>query len=120
MLKVQTTSRIRVPAPELHHGFTTQGQPWRLGHGLSHLLGTRGLTAASGFLPVLLLHLGDSLMNGWMWRPAEAEEINRQAPRAKGGAKPGPECAGPVGLGWSAQVHFGLVRPRFPPRLLLA
>jgi hypothetical protein len=26
-------------APELHHGFTTQSQPWRLGHGLSHLLG---------------------------------------------------------------------------------
>jgi hypothetical protein len=25
-------------------------------------------------------------MNGWMWRPAEAEAINRQAPRAKGGA----------------------------------
>jgi hypothetical protein len=45
MLKVQTTWRIQVAAPELHHGFTTQGQPWRLGHGLSHLLGnsrTRG------------------------------------------------------------------------------
>jgi hypothetical protein len=25
-------------------------------------------------------------MNGWMWRPAEAEAINRQAPRSKGGA----------------------------------
>jgi hypothetical protein len=25
-------------APELHHGFTMQGQPWQLGHGLSHLL----------------------------------------------------------------------------------
>jgi hypothetical protein len=33
---------------------------------------------------VLLLRLGGSLMNGWMWRPAEAEAINRQAPRAKG------------------------------------
>jgi hypothetical protein len=39
---------------------------------------------AVGFLPVLLLRLGGSLMNGWMWRPAEAEAINRQAPRAKG------------------------------------
>jgi hypothetical protein len=38
-------------------------------------------------------------MNGWMWRPAEAEAINRQAPRAKGGAKPDPEWAGPVGPG---------------------
>jgi hypothetical protein len=34
---------------------------------------------------MLLLRLGDSLMIGWMWRPAEAETINRQAPRAKGG-----------------------------------
>jgi hypothetical protein len=30
---------IKEWAPELHHGFTTQGQPWRLGHGLGHLLG---------------------------------------------------------------------------------
>jgi hypothetical protein len=29
---------IKAWAPELHHGFTTQGQPWRLGHGLGHLL----------------------------------------------------------------------------------
>jgi hypothetical protein len=32
-------------------------------------------------------------MNGWMWQPAEAEAINRQAPRVKGGAEPGPEWA---------------------------
>jgi hypothetical protein len=24
-------------------------------------------------------------MNGWMWRPAEVEAINRRAPRSKGG-----------------------------------
>jgi hypothetical protein len=48
---------------------------------------------------VLLLHLGDSLMNGWMWWPAEEETIYRQAPRAKGGREPGPEWAGPVGPG---------------------
>jgi hypothetical protein len=30
---------IKIWAPELHHGFTMQGQPWRLGHGLGHLLG---------------------------------------------------------------------------------
>jgi hypothetical protein len=29
---------IKEWALELHHGFTTQGQPWRLGHGLGHLL----------------------------------------------------------------------------------
>jgi hypothetical protein len=52
---------------------------------------------AVGFLPVLLLRLGGSLTNGWMWRLAEAEAINRQAPRAKGGAEPGPEWAGPIG-----------------------
>jgi hypothetical protein len=34
---------------------------------------------------VLLLRLGGSLMNGWMWRLAEAEAINRQAPTSKGG-----------------------------------
>jgi hypothetical protein len=55
--------------------------------------------AAVGFLPVLLLRLDDSLMNGWMWRPAEAEEINRQAPREKRGAEPGPEWARLVGPG---------------------
>jgi hypothetical protein len=54
---------------------------------------------AVGFLPVLLLRLGDSLMNGWMWPLAEAEAINIQAPRAKGGAKPGLEWAGLVGPG---------------------
>jgi hypothetical protein len=48
---------------------------------------------------MLLPRLGDSLMNGWMWRPAEAEAINRQAPRAKGGVEPSPEWAGPVGPG---------------------
>jgi hypothetical protein len=40
-----------------------------------------------------------TLMNGWMWRPAEAEAINRQAHREKGGAEPGPEWVGPVGPG---------------------
>jgi hypothetical protein len=36
-------------------------------------------------------------VDGWMWRPAEAETIYRQAPRAKGGREPGLEWAGPVG-----------------------
>jgi hypothetical protein len=47
----------------------------------------------------LLLRVGGSLMNGWMWRPTEAKEINRRAPRAKGGRELGPEQARPVGLG---------------------
>jgi hypothetical protein len=71
---------------------------------------------AVGFLPVLLFRVGDSLMDGWMWRPAEAEAINRQAPRAKGGREPGSEQAGPASLGRPAQAHFGPVRPRLAPR----
>jgi hypothetical protein len=39
---------------------------------------------AVSFLPVLLLRVGDSLMNGWMWRPLEADAICRGAPRSKG------------------------------------
>jgi hypothetical protein len=67
--------------------------------------------AAVGFLPVLLLRLDDSLMNGWMWWPAEAEAINRQAPRAKGGREPGPKQVGLAGL-----AHFGPVQPHLAPR----
>jgi hypothetical protein len=45
---------------------------------------------AISFLPMLLLHVGGSLMNGWMWQPMEAEAINRREPRSKG-ARTGPE-----------------------------
>jgi hypothetical protein len=38
-------------------------------------------------------------MNGWMWRSIEAEAINRQAPRSKGGREPARKQAGPTGLG---------------------
>jgi hypothetical protein len=48
---------------------------------------------------VLLLRLGGSLMKGWMWRPAETEAINRQAPRAKGGREPGSDQARQAGPG---------------------
>jgi hypothetical protein len=44
----------------------------------------RGLAAVVGFLPVLLLRVGGSLMNGLMWRSVEAVEIYRRAPRSKG------------------------------------
>jgi hypothetical protein len=86
-------------APELHHGFTTQGQPWRLGHGLSHLLGN-SRTRGGHRLPPGASPSSRRLSDEWMeWRLAEAEAINRQAPRAKGGAKPGQEWAGPVSPG---------------------
>jgi hypothetical protein len=54
-------------------------------------------------------------MNGWMWRSAEAEAINRRAPRSKG-VRIGPEIGqvgrpGPTGL--------GPFRPRLAPPLLL-
>jgi hypothetical protein len=53
-------------------------------------------------------------VDGWIWRPAEAETIYRQAPRAKRGANRAQS-----GLGWSA--HAGRPRPtsaRFCPGLL--
>jgi hypothetical protein len=59
-------------------------------------------------------------VDGWMWRPSEADTIYRQAPRAKGGREPSPEWAGSVGPSRPAQAHFGPVGPWFPPRLLLA
>jgi hypothetical protein len=40
--------------------------------------------AAVSFLQVLLLRVGGSLMNGWMWRLMEVEAIYRGAPRSKG------------------------------------
>jgi hypothetical protein len=36
------------------------------------------------YLLVLLLRFGDYLMNGWMWRPTEAEVIYRETPSSKG------------------------------------
>jgi hypothetical protein len=62
---------------------------------------------AVGFLPVLLLRLGGSLMNGWMWRPVEAEAINRQAPRAKGGRESGSDQAGPASRPRLILARFG-------------
>jgi hypothetical protein len=56
---------------------------------------------------VLLLRLGGSLTKGSMWRPAEAETIYRQAPRAKGIAN-----RARIGLGRSAQA--GRPRPAGP------
>jgi hypothetical protein len=50
---------------------------------------------AVGFLPVFSF-VSAALMKGWMWRPSEAEAINRQPPRAKGGREPGLDQAGPI------------------------
>jgi hypothetical protein len=86
MLKVQTTWRIQVAAPELHHGFTTQGQPWRLGHGLGHILGNSrtcgGRRLPPGASPSCR-QLSDECMDV---AAGEAEAINRQTLRSKGGA----------------------------------
>jgi hypothetical protein len=75
-------------ASELHHGFTTQGQSWQLGSSLSHLLGNLRTCSSRRLPPGASPRVGGSLMNGWMWRSAkaEAEAINRQEPRSKGGA----------------------------------
>jgi hypothetical protein len=75
---------IKACALELHHGFTTQGQPWRLGHVLGNLVGNSRTCDACWFPPVLLLRVSGSLMNGWMWRSSEADTIYRGAPRSKG------------------------------------
>jgi hypothetical protein len=39
--------------------------------------------------------------------------------KVKGGTKPCPECAAPVGPGWLARAHFGPIRPRFLPGCFL-
>jgi hypothetical protein len=54
-------------------------------------------------------------MNGWIWRLAEVEAINRQAPTAERGHELGPKQAGPAGLGRPAQAHFGPVQSRLAP-----
>jgi hypothetical protein len=74
---------IKACAPELHHGFTTQGQPWELGHDLGHLLGN-SRTCGGHQLPPGASPSCQRLSDEWMWRPAEAEAIYRGAPRSKG------------------------------------
>jgi hypothetical protein len=66
---------------------------------------------AVGFLPVLLLRLGGSLMNGWMWRPTEAEAIYNGACRSKGVANQHEND-----LSQPSWALFGPIRPRFAPR----
>jgi hypothetical protein len=54
-------------------------------------------------------------MNGWMWRPAEAEAINKQAPRSKGGANRARNGLGRMALADRTR----LVSARFGPVSLL-
>jgi hypothetical protein len=54
--------------------------------------------------------IGGGRMIGSMWRPTEAEAINRRTPRAKGA--PNRAQSGLVGPGQSAQARFG---PSFSP-----
>jgi hypothetical protein len=64
--------------------------------GLGHLLDDfEDSRRASSLSP----RFGRVPVDGWMWRPAEAKAINRQAPRAKRGREPGLEWARPVGPG---------------------
>jgi hypothetical protein len=58
---------IKAWAPELHHGFTTQGQPWRLRHGLGHLLGN-SRTCGSRRLPSDASPSCRQLSDEWMDR----------------------------------------------------
>jgi hypothetical protein len=53
-------------APELHHGFTTQGQPWWLGSSLSHLLGNLMTRGGRRLPPGASPRVGGSVMNGWI------------------------------------------------------
>jgi hypothetical protein len=113
MLKVQTTWRIQVTAPELHHGFTTQGQPWRLGHVLGHLLGNsrtcggrRLPSRCFSFISVALWWL-DRCGGRWRQRQQIEEHIGQRASRT------GPET-GQVGR--PGPTGPGPVRPRLAPK----
>jgi hypothetical protein len=57
---------IKAIAPELHHGFTTQAQPWWLGHGLGHLLGNWRTCGGRWLPPGASPSVGGSLMNRWI------------------------------------------------------
>jgi hypothetical protein len=105
---------IQGTAPELHHGFTTQGQPWWLGSSLSHILGNLRTCGGRWLPPGASPRVGASLMNGWMWRPSEAEAINRRAPRPKGGAN--PAWNRPGRLAWANQPRP--ISAQFGPVLL--
>jgi hypothetical protein len=64
----------------------------------------------------LLLRVGGSLMNRWMWRPMEVEAMNRWAPRAKGGVRTGPETGQANQPGLTGRGPF---RPRLAIRCFL-
>jgi hypothetical protein len=64
---------------------------------------------------VLLLRVGDSLMDGWMWRLAEAEAIHRWAPRSIGGTNWARNRPGRL-AGRPGPTGPGLLRPLLAPR----
>jgi hypothetical protein len=77
---------IKTWALELHHGFTTQGQPWQLGHGLGHLLGNLR-TCSSRRLPPCASPSCRRLSDEWMDVAAGGGRGNIWgAHRSKGGA----------------------------------
>jgi hypothetical protein len=70
---------------------------------------------AAGFLSVLLLRVGDSLMIGWMWRPAEGE-VKIDEHLGQRGARTGPGTGQADRLGPTDPGPFrpGLATSRSP------
>jgi hypothetical protein len=97
---------IQGMALELYHGFTTQGQPWWLGHGLSHPLGNSRTCGGRRLPPVAspsCRRLFDEWMDGcggrWRQRQFIEERLGKRASRTttKRGwvGRPGPTSLGP-------------------------
>jgi hypothetical protein len=106
---------IQGMAPELRHGFTTQGQPWRLGSSLSHLLGNiedlRRSSSLSG--------LGSRFSSCSGWMDAELNRVRAinspRKPWLKGEAEPPRKRARPAGLGpWASRPGLFLRRSCSP------
>jgi hypothetical protein len=110
MSSVQLPYWIMAWAPKLHHGFTTQGQPLRLGHGLGHLLGNRGLAAVVSFLPVLLLCVGGS--DEWVDVVAGRQ---RQFIEENLGQRASRTGLGRGQAGWPGQTGSGPFQPGSAP-----
>jgi hypothetical protein len=119
-IRLISPSKVHVPwwiqgtVLELHHGFTTLGQPWRLGSSLSHLLGN-SRTCSDRRLPSGASPSCWQLSNEWMdVAAAEAEAIYRGACRSKGVANRHENR-----LGRPAWALFGPAWPRFAPQRFL-
>jgi hypothetical protein len=87
-------------APELYHGFTTQGQPWRLGSSLTYLLGnvedSRRPSASSRCFSFVLAALWWTDGCGGRWRQRQfieghlGQRGSRTGPGTGQAGRPGP------------------------------